>query len=75
MQTDLQHDYSSFIWSFESGKGGKEREKAEEIEYLENEKSLLNEIKTFFIIFEMLSFEKIYKKYISQALNITYFSV
>ena len=48
MQTDSQHDYSSLTWSFESGKGGKERKKAQEIEYLENEKSFLIEIEPFY---------------------------
>ena len=47
MQTDSQHDYSSLTWSFESGKGGQERKKAQKIEYLENEKSFLIEIEPF----------------------------
>ena len=38
----------------------KGREKIQKYEYLENEKSYLDEIKTFFIVFEGLSFgEKI----------------
>ena len=48
------------ICPFESGKCGKEGEKLQKIEYLENEKSLFDEIKTFLIVFEGLSFgEKI----------------
>ena len=44
----------------ESGKCGKEGEKLQKFEYLENEKSFLDEIKTFFIFFEGPSFvEKI----------------
>ena len=45
---------------FESGNCGKEGKKLQKLEYLENEKSFLDEIKTFFIVFEGLSFgEKI----------------
>ena len=40
---------------FESGKCGKGREKIQKCEYLENEKSFLDEI-TFFIVFEGLPF-------------------
>ena len=46
------HDltYSTFICPFESGKCGKEGKKIQKCEYLENEKSLLDEIKAFFIV-------------------------
>ena len=45
---------------FESRNCGKEGKKLQKLEYLENEKSFLDEIKTFFIVFEGLSFgEKI----------------
>ena len=37
---------------------GKERKKLQKFEYLENEKSFLDEIKTFFIVFEGLSFDE-----------------
>ena len=40
---------------FESGKCGKEGKKSQKFEYLENEKSFLDEIKTFFTVFEGLS--------------------
>ena len=44
----------------ESGNRGKEGKKLQKLEYLKNEKSFLDEIKTFFIVFEELSFgEKI----------------
>ena len=43
--------------------------KIQKIEYLKNEKSFLNKIKAFFIIFSMFSFDKIYKKR-TQALNL-----
>ena len=36
------------ISPFESGKCGKEDEKLQKFEYLENEESFLDEIKTFF---------------------------
>ena len=53
-------NYSTSISPFESGKSGKEEEKIQKFEYLENEKSFLDEIKTFFTVFEGLSFgEKI----------------
>ena len=52
--------YSISICFFGSGKSGKEEEKIQKFEYLENEKSCLDEIKTFFTVFEGLSFgEKI----------------
>ena len=42
---------------FESGKCGKEVKKIQKIEYLENEKCFLDEIKNIFlIVFEGLSF-------------------
>ena len=41
-------NYSTSICSFESGKCGKEGEKLQKIEYLENGKSLLDEIKNIF---------------------------
>ena len=41
-------NYSTSICHFESGKSGKEKEKIQKIDYLENEKSFLDEIKTFF---------------------------
>ena len=46
---------STSICPFESGKCGKEGEKLQKFEYLENEKRFLDE--TFFIVFEGLSFE------------------
>ena len=41
-------NYSTSICPFESGKGGKEEEKIQKFEYLENEKSFLAEIKNNF---------------------------
>ena len=41
-------NYSTSICHFESGKSGKEKEKIQKIDYLENKKSFLDEIKTFF---------------------------
>ena len=41
-------NYSTSICLFKSGKCGKEEEKIQKSEYLENEKSFLNEIKTNF---------------------------
>ena len=41
-------NYSTFIYPFESGKCGKEEEKIQKSEYLENEKSFLDEVKTMF---------------------------
>ena len=53
-------NYSTSICPFESGKSGKEEEKIQKLEYLENEKRFLDEKKTFFTIFEGISFgEKI----------------
>ena len=51
-------NYSTSICPFELGKCEKERKKLQRIEYLENEKSFLNEIKTFSMVFEDLSFDK-----------------
>ena len=47
-----------WIWSV---KCGKEEQKLQKFEYVENEKSLLDEIKTFFIVFQGLSLLKKYK--------------
>ena len=53
-------NYSTSICPFESGISGKEEEKIQKFEYLENEKSFLDEIKNIFHSFEGLSFgEKI----------------
>ena len=53
-------NYSTSICPFESGKSGKEEEKIQKLEYLENEKRFLDEKKTFFTISEGISFgEKI----------------
>ena len=53
-------NYSTSICPFEFGKSEKEGKKIQKIEYLENEKSFFDEIKTFFIVFKELSFgEKI----------------
>ena len=41
-----------------SGKRGKEGKKSQKFEYLDNEKSFLDEKKTLFIVFEGLSFGK-----------------
>ena len=41
-------NYSTSICPFESGKCDKEEEKLQKFEYLENEKSLLDEIKKHF---------------------------
>ena len=41
-------NYSASTSPFESGKCGKEGKKLQKFEYLENEKSFLDEIKTFF---------------------------
>ena len=50
--------YSTSICHFESEKYGKEGKKLQKYEYLDNEKSFLDEIKTFFIVFEGLSFDE-----------------
>ena len=44
-------NYSASICPFESWKSGKEKEKIQKYEYLENEKSFLHEIKNIFYIF------------------------
>ena len=41
-------NYSTSIWPFETGKCGKEGKKLQKFEYLENEKSFLDEIKNIF---------------------------
>ena len=41
-------NYSTSICPFEFGKSGKEEEKIQKFEYLENEKSFLDEIKNIF---------------------------
>ena len=50
-------NYSNIICLLESGKCGMERKKLQKIEYLENEKSFLDEI-TIFIVFQGLSFDE-----------------
>ena len=47
-------NYSTSISPFEYGKSGKEEEKTQKFENLENGKSFLDEIKTFFTVFEGL---------------------
>ena len=47
-------NYSASIWPFEFGKCGKEGKKLEKFEYLENEKSFLDEIKNIFHSFEKI---------------------
>ena len=42
------HNYFSFIWSFEPGNSGKEGKKLQNIDYFENERSFLEEIKNIF---------------------------
>ena len=54
----MTSNYSTSICPFESGKCGKERQKLQEFEYLENEKSFVDEIKNIFIFFEGLSFDE-----------------
>ena len=44
-------NYSTFICTFESGYCGKEEEKLQKLEYLENEKSFFDEIKNIFYSF------------------------
>ena len=43
-----RHNYYSYIWRFESDKCGKEEKKIQKIEYLENEKSFLDNTKSIF---------------------------
>ena len=53
-------NHSTSICPFESKKSGKEEKKIQKFEYFENGKSILDEIKTLFTVFEGLSFgEKI----------------
>ena len=61
MQANSWHlNYSTSTCPFGSGKCGKERGKLQKFEYLENEKSFLDEIKKHFIVLKGLSFcEKI----------------
>ena len=47
---------SNYICPFESGNCGKEEEKIQKSEYLENEKSFSDEIKTIFTVFKGLPF-------------------
>ena len=49
-------NYATSISPFESGKSGKEQEKIQKFEYLENENSFLDKIKTFSTLFDWLSF-------------------
>ena len=51
-------NYSTFLCPFESRKLGKEGEKLQKFEYLENKKSFLDDIKNIFIVFEGLSFDE-----------------
>ena len=48
-------NYSISICPFESGKCGKEEQKLQKFEYLENKKSFLDETKYIFIVFQGLS--------------------
>ena len=49
-------NYSTSICPFESGKSGKEEQKIQKFEYLENGKNFLDEIKNIFTVFEGLYF-------------------
>ena len=51
-------NYSTSICPFESGKCGKEEEKLQKFKYLKNEKSLLDETKRHFSVFEGLSYDE-----------------
>ena len=54
LQIYADHDiinYSTSIYSFESGKCGKEGKKLQKFEYLDNEKSFFDEIKNIFYSF------------------------
>ena len=53
MQANVWNHYSTFICPFEFGKCGKEEEKIQKSEYLENEKSFLDKIKKHFSQFLM----------------------
>ena len=59
MQDNLwHHKYSTSICPFESGKCGKEGKHLQKIDNFEEKKSFFDEIKTFFIVFEGLSFDE-----------------
>ena len=58
------------VWPFESGNCGKERKKLAK-NWPKNKISFLEEIKTIFHNFEMLSFDKIYIKKNTEALNLS----
>ena len=49
-------NYATSICPFESGNCGEEGEKLQKFEYLENQKSFLDEIKNIFYSFKGLSF-------------------
>ena len=49
MQVNYDINYSTFICPLKSGKCGKEGKKSQKHEYLENEKSFLDEINFFHI--------------------------
>ena len=51
-------NYSTSACPFESGKFGKEGKKLQKFEYPENGKSFIDEIKTFFTVFEGLLFDE-----------------
>ena len=55
-------NYSTFICPFESGKCGKEGKKLQKYEYLENEKSFLDEIKNNFKAYHLIKKIKIWSK-------------
>ena len=64
-------NYSTFICLFESEKCRKEGKKLQIFEYLKNEKSFLDEIKSFFfIVFKGLSCHETNWKKWAQALTI-----
>ena len=48
--------YGHFICIFASGNCGKEGKILQKFEYLQNEKSFLDEKKAFLVVFEVLSF-------------------
>ena len=56
-------NYSIYICSLQSGKRAKEGKKSQKSEHLENEKSFLDKIKTFSIVFKGLSLGKKIKKW------------
>ena len=51
MQTNARYHKLFTMTPFESGKCGKEKEKLQKFEYLENAKSFLDEIKNIFLSF------------------------